>query len=459
MRSFTARIALRFAILVTATTALVLLIGGWLLSREAVTGLDLLNKAEFFEIRDRLGPNPGPLSAPELGRRIQAHTELDAPLYYFQIHNEGGQVVFRSANLGQSVLPDLSGSGLEQTVRPPGLGELRECEYYLGPLHVQIASALGPASRILNNYAGLSLFLLGGVAVVSLALGWGFARVTLRPIRSIHDTATRIRADNLGERIPQPEGSDEIASLVRLLNRMFDGLESAFSQIRRFTADASHELKTPLALLRLNAERLRLRFAPDSEESAALGDLLDDTDRLRRIIDSLLFLAKAESGTFVPALETVDAAALVREFAADASALAEDAQVRFRLSRSDAGTVRCERTLINQLLLNLMTNALRVSPTGGPVDLDSIVSGRTWVLRVTDEGPGLPDGKLDEVFGRFVRHPVPGGAPERNPGHGLGLAICRSIATLHGGTIRAANRLDRQGLVVTVELPLGDPAP
>ena len=458
MRSFTARIALRFAILVTATTALVLLVGGWLLSREAVSGLDLLNKAEFVEIRDRIGPNPGSLSGPELQRMIGAHTELDAPLYYFQIHDEGRQVVFRSANLGRSFLPDLSGSKLEQTVRLAGLGELRVCEYYLGLLHVQIASSLGPASRILSNYARLSLFLLGGVAVVSLALGWGFARVTLRPIRAIHDTAMRIRADHLGERIPQPDGRDEIASLVRLLNRMFDGLELAFAQIRRFTADASHELKTPLALLRLNAERLRLRFAPDSEESAALGDLLDDTDRLRRIVDSLLFLAKAESGTFVPTSETLPAGAIVEEFAEDASVLAEEARAGFRLSRSDAGAVRCERTLINQLLLNLVTNALRVSPVGGIVALESILSERTWILRVTDEGPGLPDGKLEEIFERFVRHRVGGLPPERDPGHGLGLAICRGIAALHGGRIHAANRSDRPGLVVTVELPLGGPA-
>jgi signal transduction histidine kinase len=455
VRSFTAKIVLRFAVLVTATMGAVLAIGGWLLAREAVRGLDLLNRAEFVEIRDRLGPHPEALSALDVDRRVRPHTRVDAALYYFQIHDQTGKLLFRSANLGPDVLPDLSGGPLQRTEHLADLGEIRLCEFYYGPLHIQIASSLAPANRVLRDDARVSLLLLGGAAVASLALGWGFARLTLRPIRAIHDTAARIRGDNLGERIPVPNGNDELTALARLLNRMFDGLEASFSQARRFTADASHELKTPLALIRLNAEKLRSRLASDPEGSAGLAELLEEIDRLRRITDSLLFLARVESGTFALTTSEIAADAFVQEFAEDAGALAEDADARFEVGCSDSGKVRCEPMLIRQLLLNLTANSLRVSPAGGRVVLASTVAGGRWRLTVTDEGPGLPPGQLERVFERFVRYPPTGGRPGAPTGHGLGLAICRSIATLHGGTISAENRTDRPGLRVCVELACG----
>src|ERR1017187_1483328 len=438
----------QFAVLVTVTMAVVLATGGWLLSREAVNGLDLLNQAEYVEIRDRLESNPAALSAADIDRRVRARTEGDAALYFFQIHNDTGTLLFRSANLGRAVLPDLSGGVLQRTYELAGVGEVRLCEFYYGPLHVQIASPLSPANRLLGDYARQRLFLRCGVGFVSVGLGWAFGRLTVRPVRAIHDTAARIRADNFGERIPVPAGHDELAALAQLLNRMFDRLEASFIQIKRFTADASHEIKTPLALMRLNAERLRPKLAADQEGSAALGEILEEIEGLRRITNSLLFLAKVESGTFALTRTEVVADALVRGFADDCAA-------RFEVTRSDAGGVRCEPTLIRQLLLNLTTNALRASPKGACVELESIIVDGLWRLAVKDEGPGLPPDQLERVFERFVRYSPSNGRSESKPGHGLGLAICRSIATLHGGTIRIENRRARSGLCVAVELPQG----
>lgn len=444
---------MQFAVLVTVTTAVVLAAGGWLLSREAVNGLDLLNQAEYVEIRDRLEPNPAALSAADIDRRVRAHTEVDAALYFFQIHNDAGNLLFRSANLGQAVLPDLSGGRLHKTYELSGVGEVRLCEFYYGPLHVQIASPLSPANRVLRDYARVSFFLLGSVAFVSVGLGWAFARLALRPVRAIHDTATRIRPDNFGERIPVPAGHDELTALAKLLNRMFDGLEASFVQMRRFTADASHEIKTPLALMRLNAEKLRPKLAADLEGSAALGEILEEIDGLRRITESLLFLAKVESGTLALIKTEVAADEFVRGFAEDAIALADDCAARFAVARSDAAIVRCEPTLVRQLLLNLAANAFRASPPGGCVELASMMVDGHWRLVVTDEGPGLPPDQLERVFERFVRYRAANGRSESSPGHGLGLAICRSIATLHGGTIRIENRQSRTGLCVVLELP------
>lgn len=454
-RSFTGRIIIQFAVLVTVTVGLVLAIGGWLLSREALNGLDLLNRAEYTEIHDRLGSLPGTPAPADVERRIRSHTEIDSALYFFQVRDSSGTPVFRSTNLGTSVLPTLPGGSSGWTGELQGVGAVRISEFQDGPLLVQVASPMQPVRWLLKDYSRVSLYLLAGVALASTGLGWAFARLTLRPVRSIHATANRIRADNLGERIPVPEGRDELAALVGLLNRMFDRLESSFVQAKRFTADASHELKTPLTFLRLNVEKLRREWAEDPGATAAIEEILEELDRLGRIIESLLFLAKAESGTLVLAKTEMRADVFVRDCAEDAMALAEDREARFTVLRADAGTVRCEPTLIRQLLVNLATNALRVSPAGGVVTLESVMGNGRWQLIVSDPGPGLPPAELERVFERFQRYGPTSGKTVLEAGAGLGLAICRSIVTLHGGTIRAENRAGAGGLRVVADLPSG----
>ena len=465
MKSFTHRITLQFALLVTATTAVVLLVGGWLLSRAAVAGLDFLNAAEFEEIAQRLGPEPRGLTAAAVEAEIETHAQIDAAQYFFQVRNTAGELLFRSANLGRAVLPDETGHQARRSEEVAGLGKVRISEFLIGDLHVQVASALEPAERLMGDYVRTSLLLLVGVALASVGLGWGFARLTLRPVRAIHATASRIGADTLSERIPVPEGKDELTALAGLLNEMFDRLEASFAQVKRFTADASHELKTPLALLRLNAEKLRARVADDREASETVDQMLEDLDGLRRIVDSLLFLAKAESGTFAPQMAEVDAAEFVQSFAEDATALAEDRGAGFVVERCDAGRVACEPTLMRQVLLNLVHNALRAVAAGGRVSLESAVSAEAWRLTVSDDGPGVPEAELSRIFERFVRFETAEGVTSQTVTHvrhglaqggsGLGLAICRSIVGLHGGKIEAQNRSGGRGLQVVVELPRG----
>jgi len=295
--------------------------------------------------------------------------------------------------------------------------------------------------------------LVVGIMLVSVGLGYGFSRVTLLPVRAIEQTARRIGADNLRERIPVSAAGDELASLTRLLNQMFDRLESSFEQVRRFTADASHELKTPLALIRLNAERLRARVAHGPEAAEGLDELLEEVARMNRIIEGLLFIAKADGRALAVALKEHDVSAFLAPFVEDAQVLAEDRGVAFELGRDDAGTMRLDPALMRQLLLNVVGNALNVSSPGGRIALDSAHTEHGWRLTVTDEGPGLPSDQLEKIFERFVRYespPVPTG--NRPHGHGLGLAICRSIAELHGGKIWAENRNDgRSGLRVVFD--------
>jgi signal transduction histidine kinase len=234
---------------------------------------------------------------------------------------------------------------------------------------------------------------------------------------------------------------------------MFDRLEIAFEQVGRFTADASHELKTPLALIRLNAEKLRRPLSTDPEASAALADILDEIARLHQVIDRLLFLAKSESGSLTLAVRIIDVHAMLSAFAEDAQALAEDRGMRFALAQNIPGEIKAEPDLLRQLLLNLIANAVAVSASGGLVQLDSFPTEMDWQFTITDEGPGIPDEELPRIFDRFVRFERPVDSPAARTGHGLGLAICKSIVQLHHGTIRAENRRDRRGLRVVVCLP------
>lgn len=451
MRSFTFRITCRFAVLVTGTTAVVLVLGGLLLDHQMVNGLSVLHDVEARELTELIGFDET-LTAGEISDRIKHDADRDAALFVIQVADTRGNVMFRSGNLGEMILPASRGDNEHATISVPLLGRVHLSAYTAGPWRIHIGSPLEPGERVLPSYIRMGVQLLLGVALASVALGYAFSRATLRPIRAIEATARRIRADNLTERIPVPPGRDELASLTQLLNQTFDGLESSFEQVRHFSADASHELKTPLALIRLNIEKLRARPDTDAETMAALSDVLEEITRLHQVIDRLLFLARAESGAVPLVLQPAEMSAFIAAFGEDAQALAEDRGVRFAVSRNEPGELRVDRNLLRQLLLNLVSNAVAASPPGALVQLSSQPTGGDWQLEITDEGPGIPVGELSGIFGRFVRVQRP--ATPSSSGHGLGLAICRSIAELHGGKIQAENRSDRTGLRVTVTLPV-----
>ena len=373
IRTLTFRLTWQFAVLVSLTTLVVLVAGGWLLRHQAMRGLHSLHVVEGAELTELLGDNPS-VTLEEVRERIEHDADSDSALYLIQVHNQPGTVLFRSLNLGGAILPDPPGHGRHWTTRLPGIGNVLVSEFSGKAWHIQVASPLAPVDRLLVEYAKVSGVLMVGVALASVGLGYAFSRITLKPVRAIEQTARRIGADNLRERIPVPAARDELASLAALLNQMFDRLEGSFEQVRRFTADASHELKTPLALIRLNAERLRTRVAHDAEASAGLSDLLEEIGRMNRIIESLLFIAKAESGALSLQLKEHDVPALLAPFAEDARVLAEDRGVVFALTRDDPGVIRVEPALLRQLLLNVVGNALAVSPAGGRVELESIHS-------------------------------------------------------------------------------------
>jgi two-component system, OmpR family, sensor kinase len=291
--------------------------------------------------------------------------------------------------------------------------------------------------------------LLGGLG--SLLLAWLLARRGLRPLRLIARTAASIRQGDLSRRIGYA-GRDELGELAAELDASFAELEDALRRQERFVADASHELKTPLAAARANVQLLRRWAVHDPGARAeALAALERSTARMARIVADLIQLAHGDDRLRYRA-EPIRLDDLLLEAQREARALADGVEVV--VERLEQAVVLGDRDRLQQVLTNLIDNALRVTPQGGSVRLALTVEGERVRISVVDAGPGIAPQDLPYVFERFFR----GASPRLGAGSGLGLAIARAIVRAHGGEIEGASE-PRQGSVFTVSLPCVELSP
>jgi len=292
-------------------------------------------------------------------------------------------------------------------------------------------SAASLHSRIRSHWITLALFGVG-VLVVATALGAFLARSLTRPLEGIEAAVAAVGAGRLSERATVGRGPAELITLGERFNEMADRLEELVHTQHAFLADASHQLRTPLTALRLRLENLEDGLGPD--QRAELVPALAEVDRLSRIVDGLLTLARAEGGARATR-EPVEVERALRDRADAWSALAEERQVALECMPPTAGqhgpTMRalaCPGHL-EQILDNLLANALDATPTGGTVSLLAIRVGDSIEVHVVDDGPGMSPANRTRAFDRFWRRE---GAP--HGGTGLGLAIVAQLARMSGGT-------------------------
>jgi two-component system heavy metal sensor histidine kinase CusS len=449
MKTMGVRITAWHALTVTGLLVALFLAGHVLLQRYLVQQLDALNEAQFNHLRATLGKDYADLKPAEIDERIRAATESASALFYVDMHGPMTNRFFRSRNLQARSIPDLVGQK-RYSVPVDGIGDLRVGEYMLAPLDVMIASPLAPVEQLMAAYRRVFLGLLLAALALSVLFGYALSEVILRPVRSIQETATRIRADNLAARIPVGRADDEISRLAIFLNQTFDRLAFSFAEIRRFAAEASHELKTPLSLVQLHAERLLVAPELTAAERDSVLVQLEELARVNQLIDEMLFLSRADAGAVPLQAQATSIPEFLGAFATDACALAEHGGRSFTWTHHGADTWCIDRKRIRQVLMNLLANAMQVSPAGGVVHIDSTLTEGSWQLSVVDEGPGLAPEQCACIFDRFVRLSPADGA-ER--GAGLGLPIARSIVALHGGRIWATSRDVGRGLRVAFELP------
>lgn len=305
-----------------------------------------------------------------------------------------------------------------------------------------------------------SLAMFRAVAAVALvvaiggALGGGIviAGRSLKPIQSITRKANEIGAHHLDERLPLRGSGDELDALAGTLNRMLDRVADHVRQLQQFTADASHELRSPLAALRGSAEVTLARPRTGDELRANIEQSIEHFDRLTRIADDLLLLAHGDAGELRLKQEPVSVADAVRDVLDLYAPLAEEVGVAFTTELCNGVEVCGDHAYIRQLLSNLIDNAVKYSGAGHLVCVAVRATGETVELRVADDGPGISPAHLPHVFDRFYR--VDAARSGQGPrGSGLGLPICRMIAETHGGSIRIESRAGA-GTTVIVELPV-----
>jgi two-component system heavy metal sensor histidine kinase CusS len=452
VKSIGERLALWYAGAATLTMVGLFIAGYYLLENQLIRGLDLLNKAQFAQIRAHLGEDFATLDSRLIDARIRETSDFSSVLFFITVDDRSGPVrpVFYSTNLRGMPIPDVPGQHVFDAFLT-GIGELRVGEFLLGPFDVTIATPLNGVREAMRHYSEICIWMLFVMIAISGAIGFGLSRLALRPVRLIRETANHISSDNLSERIPVAAVRDEISELAQLLNLMFDRLESAFDQIRRFTAEASHELKTPLSLIRLQAEKMLMHGKLEAADEESVHMQLEEISRLSQIIEELLFLSRAEARDIELQLAPHEPETLLQNFGQDARVLSEHRGLRYVQTHQGLGSVLVEPRWLRRVLLNLLANALNASPPGGTVTLHSVVDAGMWRVSLADHGPGVPAELRERIFERFFRLSPTAGSEES--GSGLGLAICRSIIALHGGRIWADASPGSTGLCIVFTVP------
>jgi signal transduction histidine kinase len=302
------------------------------------------------------------------------------------------------------------------------------------------------------------LFIAPLILLTSLLLGYWLAGRGLRPLGAmVREVEAITDGRSLHRRLAFERGGDEVARLGAAVNRMIERLEKSFSALHRFTAEASHELKTPLMVLRAGVERALRNPGTPPESLQALDESLDQINWMAELMDSLLTLARADEGRLPLAMEDCDLRELVAEAAETASMLAESAGLSVVTTMpSTPVPLRADRNRIRQLLLNLVTNAVKYTAAGGEVSLGLEEQPGHAVLTVGDTGIGIAAGDLPHIFDRFWRADPARSRVGESPGTGLGLAITKWVAEAHGGTISVQSRPGR-GTLFTVTLPRQPP--
>jgi two-component system, OmpR family, sensor kinase len=291
---------------------------------------------------------------------------------------------------------------------------------------------------------------IGGpfLLLVIALLGWILAGSALRPVERLREEAAAISTIEPSRRLPLPETGDELQRLAETLNGMLDRLHEALDRERRFVDEASHELRTPLAVLQAEVE-LALREPRGREElEAALRSIQQEADRLGRLTQDLLVLARSDRGRLPVHREETDVGELLERVAAEFAPRAATSGVRLRVD-GDGARGRIDADRIRQALENLLDNALRHSSPGVQIDLGARRDAEGLHLSVRDTGPGFPEDLLPHAFERFARDDV----RSRGEGAGLGLAIVRAVAEAHGGTATAENP-PSGGAAVSIHVPV-----
>jgi heavy metal sensor kinase len=386
---------------------------------------------------------------------------------FIRVTRQDGTLLYRSGDTRDPVIsasgvsaPNFERSGEQfRLEREAGLHDLLLYAYpfqsswgahYL----IETGASIAPIEHVLSSLLHIVLLITPLVLIAAAFGGQMLMKLPLQPLVTLTEGAEHIGTSKLGERLPVISTGDEMERLALSLNRMISRWEDALSHNRRFSADVSHELRTPLTIMRGELEQVLLE--PDVQPSVRDSVLssLEEIGRMAKIVESLLAIARLDSGTDAIDLQLADVSKLCSWIIEQMHLIADEKAITMTLETTPM-IVLIDTARMKQVFVNLIDNAIKYTPEGGSIKLVSFVSRRVAVIEVSDTGIGIPTDSLPFVFDRFfradkVRSRVSGGT-------GLGLSIVKAICNAHGGTI-AIRSTEGVGTIVRIELPLASPS-
>lgn len=315
---------------------------------------------------------------------------------------------------------------------------------------VEVGAPLAPVRAVQRDCLLTMVLAFPLMLLVALGGGLFLARRAFSPVEKIIRSAEQLTLHNLGGRLPVPQTGDQLERLSVTLNQMIARLDGAFQHNRRFLADASHELRTPLTIIRGELEVMLEQSDGAPELQERIGSVLEEVARLSKIVEGLFALSRLDAGEAQAEWVHVDLAKLAATTADQMELLAEDKGIAIHCESTGEVTVQGDRGRLKQVIVNLLDNAIKYTPSGGRIVVRTGARQGTAFLDVSDTGVGIPAAAIPRVFDRFFR--VDEARTRAEGGAGIGLSIVKSIATAHGGTVSVESE-EKRGTCFHVELP------
>ena len=439
-------VRLRLALWYSAAVALVLLIyaaGVYVFVRNSLR--DELDRAlhDDFEIVEQLleakTSKTAPWPAPS-----GHHTDGSEPVRWTEVWSPVGHLQFRSPGMEDLPAPTAVPAGYDYASAVTSAGTRTRtltAAHTVGPSHF-LVRVTRSEERVRHELNELLVGLLLGLPIAMFGAGIGgyhLARRTLLPVERMTVQAQSITADQLRARLPVVNPDDELGHLAIVFNDLLRRIEEAFDRLKRFTADASHELRTPLTAIRSVGEVGLREHRDGAAYREVIGSMLEEADRLTRLVDSLLFLSRADSGHTPVKRESVRLPELAREVAVHLSVLAEDRHQSIVVDGEESTEAQVDLVLVREALVNVVDNAIKYSPDGAKIRIRVLSCEQGGpAIEVIDTGPGIDVAHHAKIFDRFYR--VDEGRSRERGGSGLGLAIARWAVEANGGRIEVESQ-------------------
>ena len=431
-----AKVALWSFLLAAITMGISVLVSGYVLEKEMISvveqRMERTAKDVFWELEHR--PEGTAEKLAKVTKEMMPRSVGTLPI---EIFGPGEKLLYRSSLLKERTLAAGSATPHKAML---GKAAYHVATYEQRGMTLVFGFPLRQTEDSTQRVKTATLAALPVAALLSLLGGYWVAGRALKPVRKITEAAARITAEDLHQRLPVPAARDEIRLLSDVLNDTFERLERSYLQAVRFASDASHQLKTPITVMRAAIESLLADASLRPEQTSVLDDLLDQTRRLSSLTEGLLLLARADAGGIKTQPDEVDVVPIMERCIEDAEVLGSNQGIRIERDIPARLQALADPGRTEQILLNLLENAVKYNRHGGVIRVRAGERRDGMFISVTNTGIPIPSDRMPWIFDRFSR----GNRDESRAGHGLGLSIARELATAQGGDVRLV-RSDAEG--------------